>query len=180
MQAFSRALCCNVQWSQNFWLLCSEFQCNTQSPESNGTFCTVMKSWALVQWPREVIRSPLLEIQTSNGEGTEYVYLYWPIFEQDSGPEISRGSVQPKWFCASMKLLSYPCSSQFLCCITQDMVWPKNLHGHNRMDGYAWWLPYWDITIHPRLKAAVLLVTCPCRDRDSFGDPQQNDDGTKL
>lgn len=113
MEALFPALCCNVQWSQNFWLLlCSEFQCNTQPPGSNGTFCTVMKIWALVLGPREVMRSPLLEIQTSNGEGLN---LYYPSFEQGSGPEISRGSVQPKSFCASMKLLSYLCSSQFLC-----------------------------------------------------------------
>lgn len=56
------------------------------------------------------MRSPVLEIETSNREGPEYPDLDWPSFQQDSGPEISGGSVQPK-----MKLLSYPNSFQSLC-----------------------------------------------------------------
>lgn len=103
---FSATSHCNVQLSQ-----VSDFSALSSSATQNHQVVTGPPAqWGEVEhWYRVVMRS-LKEIETSNREGPEYIGLDWPTFQQDSGPEISGGSVQPK-----MKLLSYPYSFQFLC-----------------------------------------------------------------
>lgn len=99
---FSAIAHCNVPLSQD-----SDLPALSSSEIQNLWVVTGPPAqWGEVElWYRVVMRSPLLEIETSHREGPKYPDLDWPCLQQDSGPEISGGCVQPK-----MKLLSYPYS----------------------------------------------------------------------